>query len=174
MQFLTSDESRRWTEQHGYQLNAAFGHPIAGELDSPLRFRIPEDAGARVLLARTLWETAGDGVAEVLLWITDRGMWPSGEHLPLAEAVRRGLGAQDTLDTTPGHLVRLGESDAGLSILCLAILFLWDCWVLPAGGRPALFLSHDEFGVADVRAGDFGLGRRLSALDVLTNDVQAI
>ena len=31
---------------------------MVGELTSPLRFRIPEDAGARVGLARALWSAA--------------------------------------------------------------------------------------------------------------------
>jgi hypothetical protein len=60
-------------------------------------------------------------------------------------------------------LVTAGEDDAGLSILCLAILFLWDCWVLPSDGSPAVHLSHDEFGVVDTRGIDLDLERRLEA-----------
>lgn len=174
MQYLTADESRAWATHHGYYLNEAFGRPLASEIRTPLRFQIPEDAGARVILARTLWETAGQGAPEVLVWVTDWGVWPSGEHPPLAEAVRREFGAEGSLDESPGHLVRLGEDDAGLSILCLAVLFLWDCWVLPADRRPAVFASHDEFGVVDPRGDDRGLRGRLDALGLTYDRSQAI
>ncbi|MFL5600909.1 MAG: hypothetical protein ACJ78I_10985 [Gemmatimonadaceae bacterium] len=173
MQFLTADESRAWSSRHGYHLNESFGRPIAGEVLTPLRFHIPPDAGARVTLARTLWETAGADAPEVLVWVTEWSIWPSGEHMALAEAARRGLGAKHTLSDSPGHVTQLGESDSGLSILCLAVLFLWDCWVLPADGRPAVFISHDEFGVVDTRNDDRGLRRRLEALGLVNDSAPA-
>ena len=139
-----------------------------------MRFQIPPDAGARVTLARVLWEASGSGVSEVLVWVTDWGIWPSGEHRPLAEAARRGLGADRPLAESPGHLVRLGEDDAGLSILALAMLFLWDCWVLPASRRPAIFVSHDEYGVVDPRGDDHGLWARLQALGAVERPAPAI
>ena len=74
----------------------------------------------------------------------------------------------------PGHLARLGEDEFGLSVLCMAILFLWDCWVMPADDRPAIFLSHDEFGVVDTRGDDRGLRRRLEALGVSDSRASAI
>jgi hypothetical protein len=166
MQFLTSDESRIYAHRHGVRVNDSFGRPVASDVATPLRFQIPEDAGKRVALARLLWEAAGEGASEVLIWVTESGVWPSGEHRPLVEAARRGFGAHRPLNETPGHLVRLGEDDFGLSIVCLAILFLWDCWVLPSDGRPAVYLSHDEFGVVDLRGGDRGLGRRLELFGV--------
>lgn len=174
MQFLRAEESGAWSARRGYRLNESFGRPVAGEILTPLRFHIPADAGARVTLARTLWETIGADAPEVLVWVTEWGVWPSGEHVALAEAARRGLGATGTLGESPGHLTRLGESDAGLSVLCLAVLFLWDCWVLPADRRPAVFVSHDEFGVVDTRGDDRGLRRRLEALGLLNDRAPAI
>jgi hypothetical protein len=167
VQYLTRDEAREWTARHGYSVNESFGSPQASEVTSPLRFRIPADAGARVTLARTLWNTAGGGGTEVLLWVTDWGVWASGEHPPLAEAARRGFGADRPLRETPGHLAQPGEDDAALGVLCLAVLFLWDCWVLPAGAAPAVFVSHDEFGVVDPRGDDRGLGQRLEQLGLI-------
>jgi hypothetical protein len=160
VEFLTNGQARAWAAEHGFEVNESFGRPVASELTAPLRFTIPADAGARVALARALWEAAFAGAPETLLWVTDAGVWPSGEHPPLAEAARRGLGATRALGETPGHLVRRGEDDAAVSVLCLAVLFLWDCWVLPAAGGPALFLSHDELGVAETR----GTGERLAPL----------
>lgn len=165
MRYLSAEKSRTWAAAHGYHVNESFGHPLAGGVSAPLRFVIPSDAGERVALARVLWE-AGAGAAETLVWVTQHGVWPSGEHPPLAEAVRRGFGAELTLDQAPGHLARLGEDDAALSMLTLAMLFLWDCWVLPSDRRPAVFVSHDEYGVVDVRGDDMGLPERLALLGV--------
>ena len=166
MQFLSLPQSRAWAERSGYRINDAFARPLASELTDPFRFDIPEDAGARVALARVLWEASCLDAGEVLIWITDWSVWPSGEHMPMAEAARKGLGATHPLNDTPGHLVRLGEDDAGLTILCFAILFLWDCWVLRRDHRLAIFLSHDEFGVVEAGADDFGLRSRFDALGV--------
>ena len=85
-----------------------------------------------------------------------------------------GFGAELTLHETPGHLARLGEDDAALSILCLAVLFLWDCWVLPARGRPAVFVSHDEYGIVDTRGDDLGLAERFALLGVADDAERAI
>jgi hypothetical protein len=167
--FLTGEESRQWARRHGFNVNDAFGHPVAGEVAGSLRFQIPADAGARVALARALWESAGQDAGEVLVWVTECGVWPSGQHMPLAEAARRGLGAEHSLDDRPGHLVRLGERDAGLSILCLAMLFLWDCWLLPSDSRPAVFVSHDEYGMVAPSGNDGGLEGLLRSRGVLTD-----
>jgi hypothetical protein len=174
VQYLTADESRAWAIRRGYHVNEAFGLPLASEVQAPIRFDIPEDAGARVVLARTLWEAAGQGASEVLVWVTDWGVWPSGEHPPLAEAARRGFGAERPMHETPGHLARPGEDDAGLGVLCMAVLFLWDCWVLPADERPAVFVSHDELGVVDPRGDDRGLRQRLEALGFARDRATAI
>jgi len=164
MQYLTADESRAWAVRRGYPVNASNGRLSESEVRDPIRFDVPEDAGARVILARVLWEAAGQGASEVLVWVTDWGVWPSGEHPPLAEAARRGFGAERPMHETPGHLARSGDDDAALGVLCMAVLFLWDCWVLPADGRPAVFVSHDELGVVDPRDDDRGLRQRLEAL----------
>jgi len=86
--------------------------------------------------------------------------------MPLAEAARRGMGAQRSLLEAPGHLISSGE-EAGLSMFLLAILFLWDCWVIPSGPTPAVFISHDEYGVVDLRHGDGSLTPRLKHLGVV-------
>ena len=173
MQFFSAAESRAWAAKHGFQVNDAFGRPIYQDLVEPLVFTIPEDAGRRVALARVLCESAGPSMSDTLLWVTDWSIWPSGEHLPMADAVRRALGAPSALDESPGHLARIGEEDDALSILCAAILFLWDCWLLPSHGRRATFISHDEFGVVEMRGGDAVLAARLEYLDVL-KDARAI
>jgi hypothetical protein len=135
---------------------------------SCLNFDIPVDAGARVALARAVWSAVGGGQPEAMLWVTDWSVWPSSEHMPLAAAVRRGLGEERSVQEAPGFLAMLGEDDQALSVLVTAVLFLWDCWLLAPNGRLAAFFSHDEFGtVCSLDAIPEGLLRSLAALEVL-------
>ena len=148
LQFLTQEQSRAWASDRKYPLGArpysvlADGPPFARQT-----FTIPSDAGARVALVRAIWSDVGSGQPEALLWVTDWSVWPSSEHMPLADAVRRGLGEGRPLSDAPGCLVRLGEDDQALAVLVTAVLFLWDCWVLSPDGMLAAFFSHDEYGV---------------------------
>jgi hypothetical protein len=81
-----------------------------------------------------------------LLWITDWSVWPSGEHLPLMTRLRHALREERSVYDAPGCLVRAGENDDGLSVVILALLFLWDVWILDGERRGAVLFSHDEFG----------------------------
>ena len=147
LRFLTQQQCRSWATDHGYRLyDPPWGRQIdVASLDEQ-RFSVPEDAGARVALARALWDSLATDDPEALVWFTDWGVWPSGEHLPLAAAVRRGYGETRSLHDAPGAIIGREEADAGLSLVALAILFLWDCWLLLPGGQVACFLSHDEYG----------------------------
>jgi len=77
--------------------------------------------------------------------------------------VRRDLGEDRPLATAPGHVFRIGEDDDAISLLTVACLFFWDCYLLAPSGELALFLSHDEFAVVHARNPDasIGLERRL-------------
>ena len=148
MQFLTEAECRTWAMKRNYPLGEK---PYSLLADGPpffcLNFTIPEDAGRRVALARFVWSAVGSQQAEALVWVTDWSVWPSGEHMPLADAMRRGLGEDRPLHLAPGFLVRYGEDDQALAVLALAVLFLWDCWLLSPNGKRAAFFSHDEYGI---------------------------
>ena len=82
---------------------------------------------------------------EILLWVTEWGVWPSGECQPLAKAVRAGFGSTQLLADQRGHLVRESESDEGLAVLALSALLMWDCWVVRVSGCPVFAFSHDEY-----------------------------
>jgi hypothetical protein len=169
MRFLTDSECRAWASSRNYPLDE---HPYGVLAETPpftvLRFRIPKDAGKRVALARTLWSQIGTGQPEVLIWATDWSIWPSGEHMPLALALRRALGESRPLREAPGGLAQLGEDEEALSWLVVALLFLWDEWVLAPDGQLAVFVSHDEYGEVWTR-GDIpdSLRRALDALAVV-------
>ena len=107
-------------------------------------FSTPPDAGRRVALARILWNSLSDR-SERLLWVTEWGVWPSSEHMPLYASLRQGFGDTRRLIDAPGHLFQLGEDDNGFSFFVIGTLFFWDVYLLGAGGDFAAFLSHDEF-----------------------------
>ena len=166
MNFLSPDDCRSWATRNGFHFD---NRPRHADLEqtgfSSHKFEIPADAGRRVALARLLWESAAQGKAEALLWITEWSVWPSGEHMPLAVSLRRAFGEQRPLIEAPGHQFRLGEDSDALSFLSVALLFLWDAYLLSAGGEVAVFVSHDEYGVLLTRNPDAGLPiqRRLAA-----------
>jgi hypothetical protein len=169
LQFLTEEQSRTWASDRKYPLGE---RPYSVRADrSPFscqNFTIPSDAGARVALVREVWAGVGSGQPEALLWVTDWSVWPSSEHMPLAEAVRRGLGEKRPVHVAPGCLVRSGEDDEALAVLVTAVLFLWDCWVLSPDGGLAAFFSHDEYGVICGLAGvPDSLRRSLDTLGLL-------
>ena len=171
LQFLTEDQSRAWASERKYPLGERpYSMPADGPLFARQTFRIPSDAGARIALARAIWSAVGSGQPEALLWVTDWSVWPSSEHMPLADAVRRGLGEDRPLSDAPGCLVRLGEDDQALAVLVTAVLFLWDCWVLCPDGKLSAFFSHDEYGVVFGLAGvPDSLRQSLDALGLLGN-----
>ena len=108
-------------------------------------FNIPSDAGQRVAMTRNHFEPMR-GSDEVLIWIEDWGVWPSGEHMPLFTRFREALGVREELIDKCGHLVGSDEFEDAISIALFSGLFLWDCYVLPSSGRDFLFYSHDEIG----------------------------
>jgi hypothetical protein len=166
MKSLSKAECRDWALTHGLPVNDSFGRPIPSEMTNPTEFLIPSDAGARVALARAIWFAVADGV-ESLLWVTDWGVWQSGEHPPLNNAVRTAFGATKPLIEAPGHLVAGFEPDAGSSLFVLSILNLWDAWLIPAGDRPGVFISHDEYGIVEARHGEHRITALLREFDVL-------
>lgn len=144
MEFLTPSECEQWSTAHGWPWSS---RPAVHNLDehwSRLHFSIPSDAGRRVALLRTLWRATDASVR--LLWVTDWSVWPSGEHFPLYSLLRERLGEHRPLHEAPGHVAALGTDDeAGLAVATVAVLFLWDLYVL--GENCGFFVSHDEYGL---------------------------
>jgi hypothetical protein len=48
---------------------------------------------------------------------------------------------------SPGHVFEEGEIDDAISFVTLAVLFLWDSYVVTPKRSKLLFYSHDEFGL---------------------------
>jgi hypothetical protein len=66
--------------------------------------------------------------------------------MPLFRRLRQALGEHRPLIETSGHVALPHEADDAVSILVMSLQFIWDCYMLSASGRDAIFISHDEHG----------------------------
>lgn len=160
MQFFTSDQCAEWCRRHGYQLPPELERHGPSERFVRHEFTIPADAGQRVALCRLLWSLDDNAqVTDRLLWINEWGVWPSSEHMPLFVRWRAAFGEMRTLAEAPGQLLDQGDHDDGLSVLIMACLFLWDCFIYLEEGV-IVALSHDERGVVYEPGNRLVTGRR--------------
>ena len=155
MRFLSPDQCKAWVLTHHPRLNVPDDRGLEWPGAHCIRFTTPADAGKRVALARLLWHAMSHR-SEAMLWVTEWGVWGSSEHMPLNVFLRKAFGENRTLKEAPGHLFVPDEADAALSFLVVAILFLWDAYLLSAGGELAIFISHDEYCIVSSR--DIGEG----------------
>ena len=81
-----------------------------------------------------------------MLWITEWGIWPSGERRHLFDRFRMSYGEQRPLIEIPAFVFDASEREDLVSFLTFPILFLYDCHLLTATGDTWIFLSHDEIG----------------------------
>jgi hypothetical protein len=142
---LADADARIWFEQNNVAL-AASGLP---ELSNAVtRFKIPEDAGKRVYLVSQRMRTF-IGEPNYLVLFNDWAVWPSGQRMHIFERLRLSYGEKRPLTQSPGQLFEEGESDDAISFVTLAVLFLWDCYVVTPKCTKFLFFSHDEFGLTN-------------------------
>jgi len=144
MKVLTKDECQQWCERLGLGVSE-FGTPVFPSQPAPTDFDIPSDAGRRVALAREHLATFRDS-PEVLVWMTEWGVWPSSERMHMFDRFRLSYGLNSPLIEHPGHLLARVEFETTSSLATFAILFLWDCYVVASDRRAMLFYCHDEFG----------------------------
>lgn len=148
----------------------ANGVPLAGEdANPPAPIRLADDPTldqrARVFYAegeRSGREPAVAAAAvralgawdECLVWVTEWGVWPSGEDWPQFYAWRGAHGEPRSLEAAPGHLFRATESPDLQEMLTRVMENGWDATVLPSRGGVAadrrVVISHDEW--IDVRS----------------------
>src|SRR5262245_25207401 len=137
IRFLTDHECRIWCRHAGVIV-------APDNRTAHSRFAIPSDAGQRVALARHVWLTLLPADGEVLIWVTQTGVWPSGEHGPAVNQWMAAFGERRGVRGAPGLIATAESGDEGLSYLIFAVLFLWDCWVIQSNEAFAV-LTHDEW-----------------------------
>jgi hypothetical protein len=171
MKFLTSTECAVWAGERGLPTRDYYGRGHLRPVAEPagltrVEFKLPKDSGRKVWLARFLYSFL-DPSPELLIWLGEWGVWSSSEHIPLVTRLRQALGEPRPLIEAPGHLVTPDEVDDGISLLVVALQFVWDCHVITASGRDVIFVSHDElgwFGSRDARLADLISGQLTEAL----------
>jgi len=149
MEFLENNEICQWAEQHGLQLGEDFEVRLP-DLESRSwksyaegRRSGREEAAANELIAGLgSWD-------ECLVWITQWGVWPSGEDWPQFYAWRGNQGERRSLNKAPGHRFTRAESLLLAELLKLIMENAWDAHVLCSRGGRADGLrgkiSHDEW-----------------------------
>jgi len=149
MRFLTNSQCAEWCSQRGFPTHQIDGHAVGPNLQSPVfhfvKFTLPTDSGRKVWLAGFLYSLLQPS-SELLIWLGEWEVWPSSQHMPLFTRFRQAFGEKRPLIEAPAHLLTPEEADDAVSIISISLLFIWDCHLLSASGRDAVFTSHDEFG----------------------------
>ena len=90
-----------------------------------------------------------DGYSEVLVWIVEWEIFPSGEDWPDYYRYREQYGEKRSLNKAPGHLFDANESDSLATLMIKVMNNGWDAHILCLrSGRVdqvGAFITHDGF-----------------------------
>jgi hypothetical protein len=151
MRCLTYSESAEWCSHRDFATRHIEGFVVGPhpDIESPpfhlVEFPLSADSGQKVAFGRFLYSLI-EPAPELLFWLGDWAVWPSGQHMPLFTRFRQAFGESRPLIDAPGHLLTPEEADDAVSILVVSLQFVWNCHILTSSGRDAVFVSHDEFG----------------------------
>lgn len=144
MWYLTEEESRFWSRDHGFALDDA-GRPAidGGEVSAKSSLsgiKFPKLYWLSNRIASYL-----EPFDECLLWVTLWGVWPSSENLHLYYRLRHTYGERRQLADSPGHLFLRHENADLATFIFLAVLFGWYFFLLTSPHYHGAFASHDEY-----------------------------
>ncbi len=113
------------------------------DLGKPYRFRcdFPSKISQLLWFARCI-ESALQPRTSCLVWVTEWGVFPSGQNLHLFYRFRETYGDRRLLHEAPGHLCLEYESAEVVTLVHLGILFGWDVHLIPTAGYARAFVSH--------------------------------
>lgn len=123
-------------------------------------YSIPPDSGRKTALSR-LFAYLLLRTSHVCIYVPGWGVWGSSEHLDLFYGYRRSFGESRTLMEAPVHVFQRGEEDTFISILSMALYFVWDAWIFDSGGKAVVRISHDEW--LEVRTDDVKARKEFAA-----------
>jgi len=138
---LSRQEAMEWCQKNSIPLNSRF-LPERSNLD--FTFRIPQDSQKRVAMAQRAMRPFADQKA-LLVWFDDWSVWQSGQRMHIFDRFRASYGETRKLIDRPAQLFEQGDIEDAISFVTIAVLFLWDCYVLCSDQNRFLFFSHDEF-----------------------------
>lgn len=150
MRFLEAIEIEEWCAGHGLHLDSRTGLAPNPSLVYSGRSTFAEGRrSARESSVASACIQALGNWTECLLWITQWGVWPSGEDWPAYYALRGAQSERRSLSKAPGHLFADGETVLAETYLTQVLENAWDAWLLPAAPSSAewvrVHVSHDEF-----------------------------
>lgn len=124
-------------------------HAFLSELSGRLQlvgdtYSIPPDSGRKTALSR-LFAYLLLKTPNVCIYVSGWGVWESSENLDLFYGYRRSFGENRTLMEAPMHVFEHGDEHAFVSILSMALYFVWDAWIFDTEGRALVQISHDEW-----------------------------
>jgi hypothetical protein len=102
MRICSYQDCADWCAANGYQTRHIEGFLVGPDPDLTeadfrfAMFSIPEDAGRRVTLVKSLISLLGES-AELLVQIGDWAVWPSGQHMPLFDRFHQAFGERRPL-----------------------------------------------------------------------------
>jgi hypothetical protein len=144
VRFLSKSEAMRWCADNRFALDDR-GLP---DCSSPAtKFDIPVDAQKRVHLVKRIMQESINS-ASLLVWFNDWMVWQSGQWMPLVRRLRISYGETRELIDTPAQLFANGEIEDATSFAVIAVLFLFDCYIICLDQRSIVFFSHDEWGIS--------------------------
>lgn len=142
MRTTTYEEAAEWVTARG--IGAPFNRGKAERFYAHrVSYALPTDVGRRTALGRALATFVEDTTAG-LLWITEWGVFPSAENMPLFDGYRRSLGETRPLHEAPAHLFDRNDRQEVVCLLDLALYFFWDASIFD-DDRLCIRLSHDEY-----------------------------
>ena len=149
MDFLEENQICARAEERGVRRGDGFAVQLPVlEPHPPKPYAQGKRSGHEADATRELLDALGQW-DECLVWITDWGVWASGEDWPEFYAWRGAHGERRSLDTAPGH--RFDAEDVGLLVQLLELVMknAWDADILcsQAGSadRVRAKISHDEW-----------------------------
>ncbi|HZR86025.1 MAG TPA: hypothetical protein VFB02_04435 [Bradyrhizobium sp.] len=144
VKFFSKHEAMNWCAENKFALNDR-GFPDCSSAEQ--KFDIPIDAQKRVALVKRIM---GEFVnsTNLLIWYDDWMVWESGQWMPLVLRLRESYGEGRKLIDIPAQLFGNGEIEDATSFVVIAVLFLFDCYIICSDQRRIIHFSHDEWGLA--------------------------
>lgn len=130
---LGTDDLARFCEEAG-----------SGDRENVATYALPKDSGFKVALARRLVNMLLER-GPLLFWITGWGVWPSSEQPDVFYRYRLSLGESRHLNEAPVHLSEPGDEEVLISLLCIALCFVWGFEIVSLDQRVGVTVSHDEW-----------------------------
>lgn len=145
VRFLSKDDAAHWCAGNHFALDD-LGLPDRS--DPEQKFSIPADAQQRVALVnRIMKEEKLVESTGLLIWFDDWMVWESGQWMPLVDRLRRSYGESRKLIDIPAQLFESGEIEDAISFAVIAVLFLFDCYIISPDQRRIVYFCHDEWGL---------------------------